>query len=67
MKVLIQDRSTKKYYAGGGRWIPKRDEALEFTDAQNALRECARQKLKSAQIILTAPDPAQELKLPCSH
>jgi hypothetical protein len=67
MKILIQNKSTKEYYAGEGRWIPERDEAFVYKGAQEAMKECVRQKFKGAQILLTADDPAQELKLPCIH
>lgn len=52
MKVLLQDRVSKRYYAGPQRWVETRAEALDFGQIEAAAKAYTEESARFAEIIV---------------
>jgi hypothetical protein len=52
MKVLLQDRLSKRYYAGPQRWVEARAEALDFGQVELAAKAYSEERARFAEIII---------------
>ncbi len=52
MKVLLQDMQTKLYYAGPGRWVKGREEALNFEAIERAAQTYDTENYPFAEILV---------------
>ncbi len=62
MKVLLQDTQTKLYYAGPGRWVKARREALNFEAIERAAQTYDTENYPFAEILVE--DDGTKLHLP---
>lgn len=65
MKVLLQDKVTRRYFAGPHQWVEDRSEALDFKQVQGAAKAYAEAGLPYAEIVvdngaLPEPKPAAQ-------
>ena len=76
MKVLLQDRISKRYYAGPQRWVESRNEALDFGKIETAAKAYTEESTHFAEIVIDdgeLPQPElrtarrAEAKKPGSH
>ncbi len=52
MKVLLQDKLSKRYYAGPQRWVEARDEAMDFGQVELAAKAYTEESARYAEIIV---------------
>ena len=60
MKVLLQDKISKRYYAGPQRWVQERAEALDFGQIELAAKAYTEETTRYAEIVVddgTLPEP----------
>ncbi len=65
MKVLLQDTQTKLYYAGPGRWVKERGEALDLEKIERAAQAYDTENYPFAEILVE--DNGTNLHLPVTH
>ncbi len=56
MKVLLQDTQTKLYYAGPGRWVKERQEALDLEKIERAAQAYDTENYPFAEILVEDND-----------
>jgi hypothetical protein len=52
MKVLLQDTETKLFYAGPGRWVKEKPEALNFERIERAAQVYETENYPFAEILV---------------
>ena len=64
MRVLIRENSTSRFLAHKERWVPVRDEALDFAGSVIAVDAVARMGLKDVEIVLDFGNRDVVLRVP---
>ncbi len=64
MRVLLRDRLTGRYVAGGGTAAVSRQEAHDFTSVPSATRFALDSAMSSVEIVLSYDQPDCEIPLP---
>jgi len=64
MKVLIQDGSSRQYYAGTDCWVPAIGMAWDFKNVVTALNVAVREKLGQVNILMYFGNPRYDISLP---
>jgi hypothetical protein len=64
MRILLRDKRTSLYYAGGGRWTEDRTTAQAFANGDALIDEALLQGLQEAEIVYAFEDPAYDLTVP---
>ena len=64
MRVLVQNPLTLSYYLAPGLWTRDSEEALAFSNSQEAINFCVGQGLFNLQIVLKFPDDRYDIELP---
>jgi hypothetical protein len=52
MKVLLQDKLSRRYYAGPQRWVDSRAEALDFGKIEMAAKAYTEESTHFAEIVI---------------
>jgi hypothetical protein len=52
MRVLLQDKLSKRYYAGPQRWVEARAEAMDFGQIELAAKAYTEESTRYAEIIV---------------
>lgn len=52
MRVLLQDRISKRYYAGPQRWVEARAEAMDFGQIELAAKAYTEESARFAEILV---------------
>jgi hypothetical protein len=56
MKVLVQDRRSRKFFGGEGRWLADHNKAMNFEGVLRAVEAVWEFGLSQARILLRKPD-----------
>lgn len=52
MRVFLQDRLSKRYYAGPRRWVTERADAMDFGQVELAAKAYTEESARFAEIII---------------
>jgi hypothetical protein len=63
-RILLRNRETGEYYAGGAGWVGDRAAALTFERVETAFELAQNQKLADLEVVLKYEDPDCDLVLP---
>jgi hypothetical protein len=66
MRVLIKKPNTNEFYKGDGEWSDDRDQAKNFDNSVDALRECDHWQLYG-EIVLSFRNPRFDVKIPVNQ
>jgi hypothetical protein len=64
MHVFLRSKQTQVYYAGPGRWSPRRGQALDMESFENANRACQQEGLANMEALLRYEVIAAEVAVP---
>jgi hypothetical protein len=66
MKILLRNAHTGHYYAGPGKWVPERAQALNLKQIERAIRLNSDENIGATDMVLAYEKPPCVLTLPIS-